>query len=263
MRLDGITSDGIEVWLSGFKRWGLSNASGNTALMFLRIMLEEAKRRGLIATNPCDGVKPLPKELKKMEILTPEEVRALFPADWREVWADETQCVLNKLAACTGMRIGEMLGLRGEYVFNGYVTVAGQHGRYGYGGTKTHMERKIPVPGILESASGFPPLPSVRKGRQAYAADIFTLSLILYRLRGALFPNLLRQTAASPSRPPRSIVLTPLRSVLVYSATPQMRPIRPIEPRGRCATGAPDSGKTAMRFCPPLGTRRCFYSDRC
>jgi integrase len=96
----------------------------------------------------------LPKELKKTGILTPEEVRALFPADWREVRADETLCVLNKLAACTGMRIGELPGLRGEYVFDGYVTVAWQYGKYGYGGTKTHMERKIPVPGILEPAAG-------------------------------------------------------------------------------------------------------------
>jgi integrase len=151
MRLDGITSDGIEVWLAGFKKRGLSNASGNTALMFLRIMLGEAKRKGLIAANPCDGVKSLPKEEKKIDILTPEEVRALFPADWREAWADETHCVLNKLAACTGMRIGELLGLRGEYVFNGYITVAGQHGRYGYGDTKTHGERKIPIPVILEN----------------------------------------------------------------------------------------------------------------
>jgi integrase len=147
-------------------------------------MLEEARLQGFIKTNPRASVKFLPETGKDIDILTPEEVRALFPADWREVRADETCCVLNKLAACTGMRLGELLGLRGEYVFDGYVTMARQYSKYGYGDTKTHMERKIPVPGILESASGFPPLPSVRKGRSAYAADIFTLSLILYRLKG-------------------------------------------------------------------------------
>jgi integrase len=109
---------------------GLPDASGSTALMFLRIMPGEAKRRGLTASNPCDGVKPLPKELKKTGILTPEEAMALFPADWREVWADETLCVLNKLAARTGMRLGELLELRWEYVFDGYVTVARQDGKY-------------------------------------------------------------------------------------------------------------------------------------
>jgi hypothetical protein len=41
------------VVFTGFKRRGLSNAGGNTAL---------------IASNPCDGVKPLPKEVKKTGI---------------------------------------------------------------------------------------------------------------------------------------------------------------------------------------------------
>jgi integrase len=150
MRLDEISSYGVDLWLSGFKQRGLSNATGNNALKFLKIMLEEAKLQGLIKSNPCETVKFLPEAGKEIEILTPEEARAMFPADWRGVWSDETHCILNKLAACTGMRIGELLGLRGEYVFNGYVTVAGQHGRYGYGDTKTHKARNIPIPKIIE-----------------------------------------------------------------------------------------------------------------
>jgi integrase len=119
-------------------------------LKFLKIMLEEAKQQGLIKTNPCEKVKFLPEKEKEIDILKPEEVRALFPANWREVWDNETHCVLNKLAACTGMRLGELLGLRGEYLFDGYISVAGQHGRYGYGDTKTHKTRNIPIPKIIE-----------------------------------------------------------------------------------------------------------------
>jgi hypothetical protein len=33
----------VDLWLSGFKQAGLSNATGNNALKFLKIMLEEAK----------------------------------------------------------------------------------------------------------------------------------------------------------------------------------------------------------------------------
>jgi integrase len=150
MRLDEITSYGVDLWLSGFKRRGLSNATGNNALKFLKIMLEEAKQQELIKSNPRETVKFLPEEGKEIKILSPEEARAMFPADWREVWADETHCILNKLAACTGMRLGELLGLRGDYVFNGYITVAGQHGRFGYGDTKTHKERNIIIPKIIE-----------------------------------------------------------------------------------------------------------------
>jgi integrase len=149
MRVDEITSYGVDLWLSGFKQRGLSNATGNNALKFLKIMMEEAKLQGFIKTNPCAEVKFLPEAGKKIDILTPEEVRALFPDDWRGVWTDETHCILNKLAACTGMRLGELLGLRGEYVFNGYITVAGQHGRYGYGDTKTHEPRNIILSNII------------------------------------------------------------------------------------------------------------------
>jgi integrase len=149
-KLDEITSYGVDLWLSGFKKRGLSNATGNNALKFLKIMLEEAKLQGLIKINPCENVKFLPEEAKDIEILKPEEVRALFPADWHDVWADETHCILNKLAACTGMRLGELLGLRGEYLFNGYITVAGQHGRFGYGDTKTHKARNIIISKIIE-----------------------------------------------------------------------------------------------------------------
>jgi integrase len=149
-KLDGITSYGVDLWLSGFKQRGLSNATGNNALKFLKIMLEEAKQQGIIKDNPCEKVKFLPEEGKDIDILTPDEVRALFPANWYDVWADETHCILNKLAACTGMRLGELLGLRGEYLFDGYITVAGQHGRFGYGDTKTHKPRNIIISKIIE-----------------------------------------------------------------------------------------------------------------
>jgi integrase len=43
------------------------------------------------------------------------------------------------------MRIGEVLGLRGEYVFDDYIHVCGQYGEFGYGPTKGKDNRDIPL----------------------------------------------------------------------------------------------------------------------
>jgi integrase len=68
----------------------------------------------------------LMEEKKNVEIPTPDEVRGLFPTDWADVWGSYLFYLFNKLAACTGMRLGEIVGLRGECVFNGYIKVCGQ-----------------------------------------------------------------------------------------------------------------------------------------
>jgi integrase len=65
------------------------------------------------------------------------------------VWGSYLFYLLNKLAACTGMRLGEIIGLRGERVFDGYIKVCGQFGRYGFTDTKTHKERNIPIPALI------------------------------------------------------------------------------------------------------------------
>jgi integrase len=44
------------------------------------------------------------------------------------------------------MRIGELRVLRGEYVFDDYILVAGQYTRHGYTpNTKTKTSRNIPI----------------------------------------------------------------------------------------------------------------------
>jgi integrase len=44
------------------------------------------------------------------------------------------------------MRIGEILGLRGEYVYDDYILVCGQCGKFGYKKqTKPKLDRKIPI----------------------------------------------------------------------------------------------------------------------
>jgi len=43
------------------------------------------------------------------------------------------------------MRIGEILGLRGEYVYDKYIKVCGQYTKHGYGKTKNKENRNIPL----------------------------------------------------------------------------------------------------------------------
>jgi integrase len=47
------------------------------------------------------------------------------------------------------MRLGEILGLRGEYVFDEYIHVHGQYDTYGYRSTKTKATRNIPLAPII------------------------------------------------------------------------------------------------------------------
>jgi integrase len=57
-------------------------------------------------------------------MVTFDEARRLFSDRWSDVWDHYTCYVANKLAACTGMRFGEVLGLRSECVHEGYLDVS-------------------------------------------------------------------------------------------------------------------------------------------
>jgi integrase len=156
--LEKITEQDVNGWLLGFKNRRVikggkelvkhyRNTTANTVLGTFTVMMSEAVRRGLISANPCEKVLRLKDDRKKLEILTAQEVLKLFPDDYRAVWGDkEIVYAANRLASLTGMRIGEILGLRGEYVFDDYILVCGQYGKFGYvKRTKTKIDRKIPL----------------------------------------------------------------------------------------------------------------------
>ena len=158
MPLDKITHKDVNSWLLGFKNKKVvihgreevksyQNTYANGLFSILNVMLAEAVRRDLIPSNPCDKVKRLKNDRREMDILTVEEVQKLFPKDHKKVWGDKTvPYVASRLASLTGMRIGEILGLRGEYVFDQYIRVCGQYNFYGYKNhTKTRENRNIPL----------------------------------------------------------------------------------------------------------------------
>jgi integrase len=145
-RLDEIDTEVLEDWFLDMGKKELKPSSINLAYRTLRLMLGEAVHRKLIKANPTYEVKELKTEETDREILTLEEIRKLFPAQWNTVWDSWTAYKANRLAACTGMRIGELRGLRGEYVYDDYILVAGQYTRHGYTpDTKTKTNRNIPI----------------------------------------------------------------------------------------------------------------------
>ena len=166
--LDEITPDVIESWLLHLSDKIISCGNGNVNdnekpegkkmkpqtinLVFrtFKLMMNEAVRTKILKDNPCRDVKELKEEELKRDILTVEEVRRLFPYNWSKVWENELFYKANRLAACTGMRIGELQGLRGEYVFDDYIYVCGQYTRNGYVPcTKTKENRNIPITPIM------------------------------------------------------------------------------------------------------------------
>jgi integrase len=162
MILNEITADNIEGWLMVLKNKEaknsgdkLKNNTVNLVYRTLRLMMGEAVRRGLITVNPTATVKDLENDDRDIEILKLDEVRLLFPLRWESVWDNFVVYKANKLAAYTGMRIGELLGLRGEYVFDDYVRVCGQYStKYGFTETKTKKNRDIPITKVIRADLG-------------------------------------------------------------------------------------------------------------
>ena len=156
--IDKITAADVNKWLLGFGKREVkqngekkvieyTNNYANSVFRTFKTMMSEAVRRGHLADNPCLKVQRLKNDRKEITLITIEEVRRLFPADFKTVWGDrETAYAANKLASLTGMRAGEILGLRGEYVFDNYIHVCGQYGPFGYlPHTKTKENRNIPL----------------------------------------------------------------------------------------------------------------------
>jgi integrase len=156
--LEKITEDDINNWLLGFKDRGskrdkdgnlvgYKNSYANNALSVINFMLAEAARKKLIPVNPCANVRKLKNDSRTVDILTGDEVKKLFPKNPLPIWGNkQVVYAVNRLQSLTGMRIGEVLGLRGEFVFDNYIKVCGQYGYYGYKPhTKTKESRNIPL----------------------------------------------------------------------------------------------------------------------
>jgi integrase len=146
MRLDKITGEFIDVWLDYMIAEKYENSTINGYFGTLQTMLKWAVKKRIMTRDPFLDVEKLLNERKDKQIITPDEFKALFVEDWKKVWEkDLLRCTANKIAALTGMRCCEVLGLRGEYVYDDHIFLCGQFDEYGYRETKTKIKHHIPL----------------------------------------------------------------------------------------------------------------------
>jgi integrase len=150
LKLNDISSALVQNWLMRLSREGYNNSSINVLIATLKVMMKEAARLKLIAADPMEKIKKLMAHNKEVQILRNEEVQKLFPADWRQIWDSYEVYIFNRLAACTGMRMSEIIGLQCGSVHNDHIHVCVQYSKkYGIRPLKTKDSRNIPIPDVL------------------------------------------------------------------------------------------------------------------
>lgn len=107
------------------------------------VSLRWAFSHGLIEADPTRGLRRFSGRVKTRGILTEAETKKLFGAEWK----DKRALVGNILAATTGMRAGEVLGLRVEDIGEERLQVrhSWNHVTSSLKGTKTEKPRVVPL----------------------------------------------------------------------------------------------------------------------
>lgn len=105
--------------IAGLHKLGdLGGTTRHHVHVILGTALETAHQRGLIKSNPTRTVRAPRMRHKERTYLTPEQMKSLI-----EAARDEPLGALVILAATTGMRLGELLGLRWDDVDLDHATV--------------------------------------------------------------------------------------------------------------------------------------------
>ncbi|MFA6505141.1 MAG: tyrosine-type recombinase/integrase [Treponemataceae bacterium] len=114
LRIRSVTTFKLEEFKNQLPRQSVTNPKGlkprsiNAILGCIGTPLGEAKRLGIINENPAANMRKLADKSAKRGILTPEEVQKVLSIDW----PDERSKLASQLAACHGLRAGEIGALR-------------------------------------------------------------------------------------------------------------------------------------------------------
>lgn len=143
----------IQRWVAAMERDGYAPETVKKAVQLLNRYLKEAVRAGRLASNPSAEVR-LPKNVRReMRFMDPTEVARLCSS------MDDRFSAIVTLGSYSGLRIGEMLGLRvGRVdVLGGFIEVVEQlqevRGHLSFGPPKTSTShRRVKVPTfVMES----------------------------------------------------------------------------------------------------------------
>jgi integrase len=144
-----ITPSRIETWQQYLiEKKKLSPKYANNILSIFSVILDEARRQGHISINPAREVRTLANHSKERGILSFDEARELLTN--MTYWDNPIAYTASLLAACTGMRLGEIRALRPSDLQDGYIHVEHSVDRHGaLKSTKTGDKRDLPVPRSL------------------------------------------------------------------------------------------------------------------
>lgn len=148
--LASIDHDAVQAWVADLTRRGYAPATVVKAHQITSKVIASAVRARLISMNPCDDT-ALPKiERDEQRFLTPHEVARLSDA------IDPAARVLVLVAAYTGLRAGELFGLRRNRVdlLRAEIDVAEivveVRGEHQFGPPKTRAgRRRVPTPRVV------------------------------------------------------------------------------------------------------------------
>jgi integrase len=107
LRLRQLTPLDVQACLTAAREKGLGPATVRYVRQVLRAALQQAVEMGVIAENPCDRVKPDRQRPPQREMPSLQQIGRLLAAASGSRWGP-----LVMLALATGMRLGELLGLR-------------------------------------------------------------------------------------------------------------------------------------------------------
>lgn len=107
VRLQALSPQQIQTWKSKKLKEGLSPTTVSAMHMVLHKALSDAVKLELVARNVSEMVSPPRRRRQEMRVLTADQARQLLNAA-----AGHTNEALFVLALATGMRLGELLGLK-------------------------------------------------------------------------------------------------------------------------------------------------------
>ncbi len=116
LSMDRIRRSHIIDFRSSLRSKGLAYATVNKIISCLKVIFSEAEYRQDILMNPSAGIGKVKGTPRTIGILTPEELKCLFPENFTVIWGDRCAYTCFLLASSTGMRRGEVLALRWKHL---------------------------------------------------------------------------------------------------------------------------------------------------
>ncbi|MBT3273911.1 MAG: tyrosine-type recombinase/integrase [Spirochaetales bacterium] len=129
---------------------GYAGSTINKALGCLRAILQTAEEAHLLRALP--RIQRAGLNQKETGILTQDEVSRLFALEWE----DHRCYVANLIAASTGFRLGEVLGIKRRNIIPGYIKITGswssRRRAFKPGLKNGQRSRTVPIPDSAETA---------------------------------------------------------------------------------------------------------------